>query len=118
MNGEERPDGHFFRPFIGILALLGGLLGFAGLYLVEVPAGNKDAMMFALGIIFGWGSSVIGSEYGVTTTGRKVAESAIRKIERADIAATAPEAPSGPLNEPERPSGAEGDPVHTTEERT
>lgn len=82
-------EGKIFRPLIGLLCVTGSLAGFAGLYFIEIPGGNRDAMMLALGIIFGWGSAVVQSEYGSTATGRKVADSAIRKIERQDIASTA-----------------------------
>lgn len=77
-------EGGIFRATLGLLAVIGSLIGFGALYFVEVPEGNKDALMFALGIVFGWGSAVIQSEYGATTTGRRVAESAIKKIERDD----------------------------------
>lgn len=84
---QSANDSRYFRPFIGLLCVLGSLIGFGALYIVPIPPENKDAMMFALGIVFGWGGSVVGSEYGSTATGRKVAESAIRKIERQDKAA-------------------------------
>ncbi len=84
-TAETRKDS-FFRSFIGFLALGAGIVGFAALFWIEIPARNENALMFAMGIVFGWGSAVIASEYGATTTGRKVAESAIRRIERGDIA--------------------------------
>lgn len=72
----------WFRGTIGMVCVLGSFLGFAGLYVVEIPAGNKEPLLLALGIVFGWGSAVVQSEYGSTSTGRKVADSAIRSIER------------------------------------
>lgn len=83
---QPTKDNEIFRAFIGILALGAGIAGFGILFFIEIPPRNENALMFALGIVFGWGSAVIASEYGATTTGRKVAESAIRKIERQDIA--------------------------------
>lgn len=80
MNAENKSD-RFFRATIGFLALAAGIMGFAALFWIEIPARNENALMFAMGIVFGWGSAVVASEYGATTTGRKVAESAIRKIE-------------------------------------
>lgn len=77
-----RKEDSFFRATIGFLALGAGIVGFMALFWIEVPARNENALMFAMGIVFGWGSAVIASEYGATTTGRKVAESAIRKIEQ------------------------------------
>ena len=75
-------EGRFFRPAIGVMCIVGGLAGFFALYYIEVPTGNRDAMMLALGIVLGWASAVVQSEYGSTSTGRKVTESAIRGIER------------------------------------
>lgn len=82
----EKHDSGFFRFIIGFVALATAVGGFAALFIVKVPPENKDAMMFALGAVFGWATSVIASEYGATTTGRKVAESAVRQIERQTIA--------------------------------
>ena len=87
---DPHNDGKFFRPFIGVLCIVGGLAGFFALYYVEVPTGNRDAMMLALGIVLGWASAVVQSEYGSTSTGRKVTDSAIRNIERQNVASVAP----------------------------
>jgi hypothetical protein len=80
-KADDQPtkSGDLFRAFIGVVALGAGILGFGMLFYIEIPARNENALMFAMGIVFGWGSAVIASEYGATTTGRKVAESAIRK---------------------------------------
>lgn len=82
MTDEANKKDSFFRTAVGVLALGAGIVGFAALFFIEIPGRNENALMFAMGIVFGWGSAVIGSEYGATTTGRKVAESAIRNIER------------------------------------
>lgn len=74
------------------------MAGFFALFFVEIPGRNENALLLALGVVLGWAGAVVGSEYGATTTGRKVAESAIRKIERQDIAAN--EAPNGTLDDP------------------
>ena len=84
--GPPPRDGSLFRGVVGLLCIIGSLTGFAGLYFVEVPAGNRDALMLALGIVFGWGSAVVQSEYGASTTGRKAAESALKSFERKDRA--------------------------------
>lgn len=81
----DHREGSVFRFIIGFIALATAVGGFAALFVVKVPPENKDAMMFALGAVFGWATSVIASEYGATTTGRKVAESAVRQIERQTI---------------------------------
>lgn len=73
-----------FRAIIGFIALAAGIGGFAALFVIEIPPRNENALMFALGIVFQWGASVISSEYGVTTTGRTVAEAVTRKIEKGE----------------------------------
>lgn len=82
---EDPNEGRAFRWTIGLLVMFAALGGFGALFVFKVPAENKDAMMFALGSIFGWAAAVVSSEYGSTTTGRKVADSAIRGLERQNI---------------------------------
>ncbi len=79
--GPPPKDGSVFRAIVGFVALGASILGFAALFVVEIPAANRDALMFALGGVFGWGSAVVQSEYGASTTGRKAADSAIKKME-------------------------------------
>lgn len=79
--GPPPRDGSLFRGVIGLVCVIGSLVGFGGLYFVEIPAGNRDALMLALGIVFGWGSAVVQSEYGASTTGRKVAEAGLKRME-------------------------------------
>ncbi len=82
-------EGHLFRALIGVLAMVTAIAGLVGLYFVEVPEGNREPLLLALGIVLSWGSSVIASEYGATTTGRKVAEAAVRKFnEPQDVTVT------------------------------
>jgi hypothetical protein len=75
-------EGAAFRAVIGLLCLVGGLVGFAMLFWVRVPTENRDAMMLALGIVMGWGSAVVQSEYGASSTGRKAADATIKRAER------------------------------------
>lgn len=97
---EKDPhDNSLFRGVVGFLALGAGIAGFIALFWIEIPARNENALMFAMGIVFGWGSAVIASEYGATTTGRKVAESAIRNIERQN---------ASPVGTPEDPIAVAG----------
>ncbi len=88
---SEHNEGRFFRPAIGIICIIGGLAGFFALFILEVPPGNRDALMLALGLVMGWGGAVVQSEYGSTSTGRKVTESAIRGIERQQVASEGPQ---------------------------
>lgn len=83
---DDHNEGRAFRWFIGVTVMLAAVGGFAALFYYKVPPENKDAMMFALGSIFGWAASVVASEYGSTATGRKVADSAIRGLERQNVA--------------------------------
>lgn len=98
VEGQDPRDNALFRAVVGFLALGAGIAGFIALFWIEIPARNENALMFAMGIVFGWGSAVIASEYGATTTGRKVAESAIRRIERNDQSID--QGPTGTTDDP------------------
>jgi hypothetical protein len=87
---SEHTESGIFRQGIGLLCIVGGLSALAGLYFIDVPAGNKEPLLLAIGIILGWGGSVVNSEYGATTTGRKVAETAVRTMERQQLASETP----------------------------
>jgi cytochrome bd-type quinol oxidase subunit 1 len=89
MSDEHRDTG-LFRFIIGVVVMMTAIGGFAALFFVKVPIENKDAMMFALGAVFQWAAGVVASEYGATTTGRKVAETAVRTMERQQIASEQP----------------------------
>jgi hypothetical protein len=83
---EEKNEGRVFRWTIGLIVMSAAIGGFAALFVLRVPQENKDAMMFALGSVFGWAAAVVASEYGATSIGRKVAEGAVRGLERQNIA--------------------------------
>ena|SRR5215213_1752376 len=89
--GPPPREGVYFRAAIGLIALLGGLAGLVALYFVKVPEGNKEPLLLALGVVLQWGGSVVASEYGATTTGRRVADAAVKKIEQ-ETATTAADA--------------------------
>lgn len=46
-----------------IVILCAFLLGYL-LATYEIPAGNKDVVMVAVGVILGWGSNIVGYFYG------------------------------------------------------
>lgn len=71
-------DGSIFRAVVGLLSVMGGIGALAGLYFIEIPPGNRDALMLAIGIILGWGASVVGHEFGGSVAGRKAAEAGIK----------------------------------------
>lgn len=110
MNDKTK-EGSIFRAIVGTIALGAGIAGFIALFWIEIPARNENALMFAMGIVFGWGSAVIGSEYGATTVGRRVADSAIRSIERQNSG------PSGTPDDPLAVAGAEDAPPVEVKEK-
>ena len=63
-----------YRYTIGLIAVIGGLAGLAGLFVLEVPERNVEALLLALGIVLGWGSAVVQGEWGSSPAGRKAAE--------------------------------------------
>jgi len=77
---EKSPSRSFgpFRAALGLVALVGGLPGLAGLYFVPIPEGNREPLLLALGLVLGWGSTVIGYEFGSSPAGRKAADAGIR----------------------------------------
>lgn len=88
-----------FRVIIGIMAILGGMAGLGLLFFVEVPVGNKEPLLLALGIVLGWGGAVVQSEYGSTSSGRNLAQA------NADIV----------KKQAASPIGTPADPVSVTE---
>ena len=77
MPPQSRHSGRF-RALVGLLAIAGGLAGLAGLFFVPVPEVNREPLLLALGLVLGWGSTVIGYEFGSSPAGRKAAEAGIR----------------------------------------
>lgn len=62
-----------FRYTIGIIAIVAGIGALIALYVWSIPAANKDPLLLALGVVLGWGGSVVQSEYGSTSSGRAMA---------------------------------------------
>ena len=81
------------RFVLAIIAILigGGIL--AALIAFQIPEGNVEPLLLALGLVLGWGGTVFGFYFGTS-------ESSAQKTELLA----------------DRPSGREGDPVHTEEE--
>jgi hypothetical protein len=71
-------DGALYRAILGLVALVGGLLGLAGLYFVPIPEANREPLLLALGLVLGWGSTVVGYEFGSSPAGRKAAEAGVK----------------------------------------
>ena len=71
-------EGALYRAALGLLAIAGGLLGLAGLYFVPIPEANREPLLLALGLVLGWGSTVVGYEFGASPAGRKAADAGIR----------------------------------------
>lgn len=68
---------HIFRYVIGAIVIVGGLVGLGGLYYIAIPDGNKEPLLLALGIILGWGATVIGYEFGSSPAARRAADAGI-----------------------------------------
>jgi hypothetical protein len=71
-------EGSLYRAVLGLVALIGGLLGLAGLYFVPIPEGNREPLLLALGLVLGWGSTVVGYEFGSSPAGRKAADAGVK----------------------------------------
>ena len=82
MSHDERraTDLTPFRAALAIVALAGGLIGMTALFFVPIPAGNREALLLALGLVLGWGSTVIGYEFGSSPAGRRAADAGIRGL--------------------------------------
>ena len=81
MSHDEGPctDLTPFRAALAIVALAGGLIGMTALFFVPIPAGNREPLLLALGLVLGWGSTVIGYEFGSSPAGRRAADAGIRE---------------------------------------
>lgn len=86
--GDAPPkDGALYRGIVGIGALTAGIMCMGGLFIIHVPPENKEALLIAIGVILGWGSSVVNYEFGSSPYGRKAAERGLRaEQERGDAA--------------------------------
>jgi hypothetical protein len=71
-------EGALYRAILGLVALIGGLLGLGGLYFVPIPEANREPLLLALGLVLGWGSTVVGYEFGSSPSGRKAADAGVR----------------------------------------
>ena len=80
MTQDDRPrtDLTPFRAALAIVALAGGLIGMTALFFVHIPTGNREALLLALGLVLGWGSTVIGYEFGSSPAARRAADAGIR----------------------------------------
>ncbi len=71
-------EGALYRAILGMVALIGGLMGLAGLYFVPIPEANREPLLLALGLVLGWGSTVVSYEFGSSPAGRKAAEAGVK----------------------------------------
>ncbi len=74
-------EGSLYRAILGLVALIGGLLGLGGLYFVPIPEGNREPLLLALGLVLGWGSTIVSYEFGSSPAGRKAADAGVKKEE-------------------------------------
>jgi hypothetical protein len=71
-------EGSLYRAVLGLVALVGGLMGLGGLYFIPIPEGNREPLLLALGLVLGWGSTIVGYEFGSSPSARKAAEAGVR----------------------------------------
>ena len=90
-----------FRTIVGWSAILLSAIGLLLLFFVKVPDGNNEALLLALGIVFGWGGSVVQSEFGSTSSGRNLAQTNADIVKQSTVA----------------PTGTPSDPISVTEQR-
>ena len=58
----DRP--HWFDAALGFICVGGGFAIVAALVFVGIPEGNRDAVVFAAGLVIGWGSTVVNNRFG------------------------------------------------------
>jgi len=88
-----------FRTIVGWSAILLSAIGLLLLFFVKVPDGNNEALLLALGIVFGWGGSVVQSEFGSTSSGRNLAQTNADIVKQTTVV----------------PAGTPADPISVTE---
>jgi len=89
-----------FRYVVGLIALIGGMAGLYGLFNIEVPEGNREPMLLALGIVLGWGSAIVNGEWGSSPAGRQAAQAGIdASVEMAKTTAKTAEVAATRLHE-------------------
>jgi hypothetical protein len=72
-------EGALYRALLGLVALIGGLLGLAGLYFVPIPEANREPLLLALGLVLGWGGTIVSYEFGSSPAGRKAADAGVKQ---------------------------------------
>jgi hypothetical protein len=78
LSSAPPADGDKHRGLLAFVALAFGGIGLILLFFVQIPEGNKEAVMLALGLVLGWGGTVIAYEFGSSPSGRKAADAGIR----------------------------------------
>jgi hypothetical protein len=78
VGAPPRGEGALYRAVLGLAALVGGLMGLGGLYFIPIPEGNREPLLLALGLVLGWGSTIVGYEFGSSPSGRKAADAGVR----------------------------------------
>lgn len=73
---------HVSRNTVGMfaLAIAAGII--AGLFMLELPPGNRDVAMVALGVALGWATAVVHFHYG-SSEGSKAKTDILAERDRA-----------------------------------
>lgn len=75
-----RRDFRAWRPAVGALAILSGIAGLIVLTFVTVPPSNQQAVFIGIGVVLGWGSTVVQSEFGGSNVGRRLGEKVVDQM--------------------------------------
>lgn len=70
----------WWRPALGAFALASGTLGLIILSFINIPHDNQQAVNIGIGVILGWGTAVVQSEFGGSAAGRRMAERMADKV--------------------------------------
>lgn len=79
---------------VGIVVMLLAVAIVGGLFLLELPAGNREVALVILGTVIGWAGGVVNYHYGSSEGSKRKTDMLVA-----------------------RPSGNPGDPVHVEDER-
>jgi uncharacterized RDD family membrane protein YckC len=78
VSAGGRGERDVFKLVLASIALAAGMVGTGLLFFVPIPEGNREPLLLALGLVMGWGSTVINYEFGSSPAGRRAAEAGTR----------------------------------------
>lgn len=54
----------WFDAVLGMVCVVGGFAIVAALVFLPLPEGNRDPLVFAAGVVLGWGATVVNNRFG------------------------------------------------------